>query len=183
MTKEQIFKRLDEMLANEKSKKFLTHLVKSYLPVNKVSKVTTKPEKPFKCVITNEKLFCLDDIIKGISSDEFKNSFIEKLKIQFDVNPEKQSDMFDFLGDKKMGLVGEKTDTFMSVITYQYFYEWAMVKVLNGDKHMNWVVKSMMGNGFSNKKEVKQKVNRTTYSLGDVNDVLLKLKNKMDSEV
>ena len=102
---------------------------------------------------------------------------MEKLKIQFD------SDMFDFFGDKKMGLVGEKTDTFMSVITYQYFYEWAMVKVLNGDKHMNWVVKSMMGNGFSNKKEVKQKVNRTTYSLGDVNDVLLKLKNKMDNEV
>lgn len=64
MNKEEIFKKLDEMLVDKTKISFLNHLVRSYLPTNKIKKVFDRPKGAFKCVITNVELYSIDDILK-----------------------------------------------------------------------------------------------------------------------
>ena len=74
MSQEQIFASLNEMLANQKTKNFLNHLIRSYVPFTKVQKVWDRPKGDFKCVITREDLFSTQDILEGIHTEEFKKN-------------------------------------------------------------------------------------------------------------
>jgi len=192
MTNEEIRIKLDDLLLNPKSKNFLTHLIKNYIPVDKVTKVLTTPSGVFKCVISDDELFSINDVLTGLHSEEFKNNFIEDLKNKF--NDNKISNLASsIVGDKVMGVTGEKTTTYMSLPTYKLFFDWVMTKLLSGDKHINWVLGSLQKKRFGKESEFFNKeLNKTlkqikkpvasTYSLADTSDVLAKLKAKMESE-
>ena len=80
MNQEEIHVSLDAMLANPKSKNFLNHLVRSYMPITNVEKVWETPKGDFKCVLTKEQLFSSQDILEGIHTEEFKTQFMDNLK-------------------------------------------------------------------------------------------------------
>ena len=148
MTQEQIHASLDKMLANPKSKNFLNHLVRSYLPITNVEKVWETPEKDFKCVITRDQLFSAADILKGIQTEEFKVDFMNHLKSIFSED-KVESPMAKLIGEKKMGVTGKDTTTYMSYPAFQEFYNWVITKTLKGDKHINWLlgsIKPQVGN-------------------------------------
>jgi hypothetical protein len=194
MSQEQIFASLDEMLANPKSKNFLNHLVRSYVPFTKVQKVWDRPKGDFKCVITKESLFSTQDILEGIQSEEFKKNFMESLKIAFDETTDKTSAVAKLVGDKKMGVSGEGTTTYMSYEAFQHFYDWVITKSLKGDKHINWLLSSLRRDVFVNRaksindSDVQKQVNKmapaskkqATYTLGDASNALLKLKQELE---
>jgi hypothetical protein len=196
MTNEQIFKSLDEMLTNPKKRNFLNHLVRSYLPITNVRKVDITP-KTFKCVLTNANLFSINDVLEGVETEQFKIDFMTSLKSIFDENAPKINPYINIVKDKELGVTGKETTTFMSYSAFQVFFDWVITKSLQNDKHINWLLGSIRRESFVNRaeglnnpalKDTIKKIKRdnnvfktTSYSLGDVNDTLLKLKAQMEA--
>ena len=194
MTSEQIHASLDKMLANPKTKNFINHLVRSYIPVSNIEKVLETPKGDFKCVITKEVLVSVQSIFEGMDTEEFKKDFTEHLKSMF--SEEKlETPMSKLLGDKKLGFTGKDTTTYMSYTATQEFYNWVITKSLKGDKHINWLLGSVNRNTFIKRasniedQDVQKKVTNlkrasgvSTYLLGDATDVLSKLKAKLDNK-
>jgi hypothetical protein len=194
MTSEQIHASLDKMLANPKTKNFINHLVRSYIPVSNIEKVLETPKGDFNCVITKEVLVSVQSIFEGMDTKEFKKDFTEHLKSMF--SEEKvETPMSKLLGDKKLGFTGKDTTTYMSYTATQEFYNWVITKSLKGDKHINWLLGSVNRNTFIKRasniedQDVQKKVTNlkrvsgvSTYSLGDATDVLSKLKAKLDNK-
>lgn len=195
MTQEQIFASLDNMLANPKSRNFLNHLVRAYLPTSNVQKVWETPAKDFNCVITREPLFSTQDILNGIHSDEFQTVFMENLKSMFDDKVELKSPIAAVVGDQKMAVTGKDTTTYMSVPAYQTFCDWVITKSLKGDKHINWLISGINRNSFLKRAENiqdeelqhkikssnKAKDRTATYKMSDVSEALLRLKQQMEN--
>lgn len=187
MTTQQIHERLDTMLTNPKTKNFINHLVRSYLPISNVEKVWEKPKVDFKCVITNDGLSSIQDIREEIQSEQFKKDFIDNLKEIFTHNANTISPIVKLVSEKKLGVTGMNTTTFMSYDTFNEFYNWVITKELQNDKHINWLLRSI-----KTKSVVKTKTNlgtpktniqnnqtsRATYTLGET-DTFKKLKQKL----
>lgn len=195
MNQEQIHASLDKMLANTKSRNFLNHLVRAYMPISNVEKVWDTPEKDFKCVITREQLFSVGDIMKGIQTEEFKADFMTHLKSIFSED-KVESPIAKLIGENKMGVTGKDTTTYMSYPVFHEFYNWVITKSLKGDKHINWLLGSIRRASFMERAEkiqdagVQKKVenlkkvatSNSSYTLGDASDVLSKLKAKLENK-
>jgi len=196
MTTEEIFSSLDKMLENPKSKNFLNHLVRSYMPISNVEKVMDKPEGEFKCAISKDDLISVQEILEGIQTEEFKNDFMKSMKTMFDENADKTTAMAKLIGEKKLGVTGKGTTTFMSVPVAQEFFNWVITKSLKGDKHINWLLGNIRRESFVNRaknitddkvqstvRKIEKKADRTaTFTLGDANGMLAQLKAKMENK-
>jgi hypothetical protein len=153
------------------------------------------PEKDFNCVLTREQLFSVDDIMKGIQTEEFKADFMTNLKTIFSED-KSENPIAKLIGEKKMGVTGKDTTTYMSYPAFQEFYNWVITKSLKGDKHINWLLGSIRRASFiegSDKTQdagVQKKVENfkkttgssSTYTLDDASDVLAKLKAKLENK-
>lgn len=192
MTENEINKRLDEMYRGEKSKKFLTHLIKSYFPTDKAEKVFNKPEGKFRCAITNSPLISVNEAYEIATTKEYFDSMLAHIKSGFsDKKGKLEHPSVEAFGNRKMGLTSKDTDTFLSMPVYPIFYNWLVKKLLSGDKYINDIVGSMKSNMFpkkevvkSNKenepkKEEKKKEEIKVPTFGDF-DVLKELKKKME---
>lgn len=184
MTQQQIHDHLDAMLSNPKTKNFLNHLVRAYFPITNVEKVWDRPKGPFKCVITGDNLFSTQDILEGIQTEEFKTAFMENLKSAFDDKVDKTSPFVKLIGEKKMGVTGTNTTTFMSYPTLEEFYNWVLTKSLKNDKHINWLLRSIrketqpeLVQGTNVLRPNVSTVKPTTYTLGET-DAFKRLKEK-----
>ena len=196
MTSEQIHEKLDNLYNSPASKKFINHLIMSYFPIKKVTKVLSKPAvAKFRCALTNVELCSLNDVIAILNDEEVKNKFIEMAFGELEMNPPEGMDEIikPLLKEKRIALTGFQTDTFLSWRAYQELYEWVAKKVLAGDKNINWLIKQTMEDDQTktagaadntNKEErpklvLKQKPKVST--LGDI-DCLRELKYKLEAE-
>jgi hypothetical protein len=193
MTTKEIHESLDAMLSNAKTKNFLNHLVRAYFPITNVDKVWDKPKGPFKCVLTKETLFSSQDIMDGIQTEEFKNDFMTNLKSVFIDGVSSEHPIVKLIGDRKMGVTGTDTTTYMSYTAMQEFYNWVLTKSLKGDKHINWLLSSVrrstiidMAQNIDDtdvqsrvKKAKKQETSTSSFTLGEL-DAFKKLKEKFN---
>jgi hypothetical protein len=193
MTTKEIHESLDAMLSNPKTKNFLNHLVRAYFPITNVDKVWDKPKGQFKCVLTKETLFSSQDILEGIKTEEFKNDFISNIKNVFTENFDTSHPLVKLIGDRKMGVTGTDTTTYMSYTAMQEFYNWVLTKSLKGDKHINWLLSSIkrtyiidMAQNIDDvdvqskvKKAKKQETSASSFTLGEL-DAFKKLKEKFN---
>jgi hypothetical protein len=194
MTTKEIHESLDAMLSNAKTKNFLNHLVRAYFPITNVDKVWDKPKGPFKCVLTKETLFSSQDIMDGIQTEEFKNDFMTNLKSVFIDGVSSEHPIVKLIGDRKMGVTGTDTTTYMSYTAMQEFYNWVLTKSLQGDKHINWLLSSVrrstiidMSQNINDvdvqsrvKKAKKQETSASSFTLGEL-DAFKKLKEKFNN--
>ena len=194
MTTEEIHSSLDKMLENPKAKNFLNHLVRAYMPISNVEKVIDKPEGEFKCALSKDDLISVNEILEGIQTEEFKNDLMKSMKTMFDDNADKTAAMAKLIGEKKLGVSGKGTTTYMSVPVAQEFFNWVITKSLKGDKHINWLLGNIRRESFvkraqnitddkvqSTVKKLEKRADRTaTFTLGDTNGVLAQLKAKME---
>jgi len=99
------------------------------------------------------------------------------------------------LNETNSGVTGKDTTTFMSEEGNKIFTEWVTSKAFKGDKHMNWLLKSIKHSSLipiaekikdqivQNKVEKLNSAKKTlTYTLGDSSDVLAKLKASLESK-
>ena len=77
MSREDILKKLDDIFANKKARSFINHLVRAYVPNNKVDKIFIKPKGDFKCTLTNDMLISVNEILDGVNTDEFKDETVK----------------------------------------------------------------------------------------------------------
>ncbi len=194
MTTKEIHESLDAMLSNAKTKNFLNHLVRAYFPITNVDKVWDKPKGPFKCVLTKEILFSSQDILEGIKTEEFKNDFISNIKNVFTENFDTSHPLVKLIGDRKMGVTGTDTTTYMSYTAMQEFYNWVLTKSLKGDKHINWLLSSVRRSSIIDmakniddadvqtkvKKAKKQETQASSFTLGEL-DAFKKLREKFNN--
>ncbi len=191
MIQKQIFVKLDEMLAKPKTRNFINHLVRCYIPSYKINKVLVAPEGEFKCALTGVELFSLDEFYLKMHNEEHMKDLSVLLEKNKPENP-----LPSLMGDKKLAITGTNTDTFMSTDAYQSFMEWVITKSFKGDKHISWLLGSVRREQFldvaqlSDDKQVANKAkdlekqitkdNTAKYALGDANDALMKLKKQME---
>lgn len=194
MTTEEIHSSLDKMLENPKAKNFLNHLVRAYMPISNVDKVMDKPEGEFKCALSKDDLISVQEILEGIQTEQFKSDLMKTMKTMFDDNADKTTAMAKLIGEKKLGVTGKGTTTYMSVPVAQEFFNWVITKSLKGDKHINWLLGNIRRESFvkraqnitddkvqSTVKKLEKRADRTaTFTLGDTNGVLAQLKAKME---
>jgi hypothetical protein len=197
----KIHEKLEKMYQDSKSKNFVLHLIRSYLPVDKTKKVFMKPEnmKNFKCVLTDVKLISIDEIFEIIQSEEYNESFIQDLKFNTGLQ-EKPADyqptMLKLAKGRIMGFQGEDTTTYMCQEAVQCLFDWVSVKILNGDGKINWTVRQMKTDAFTSKfkefkdpetekqvkriKEITKNPKKAKTTLGDF-DILKELKDKLEN--
>ena len=187
MNRETIKKKLDELYADNKSKGFLSHLIKAYLPVSKIVKVMDKPkEGRLVCVLTDQKLITVDEIPTTIQSEEFKLSLNNNLKVSIEGNIQPMA-MTKVINGKVLGLTGENTNTFISYEAVQALNEWVSDKVKSGDAHIKWLIGRIKAE--SNPKVKFQKKTQSegngyrkpTTTFGDLG-ILQELKSKLIKE-
>ena len=193
MTKEEVYASLDKMLENQKSRNFFNHLIRAYIPTSNIKSVFDKPEGDFKCAISRDSLISSQEILEGIHTEEFKSDFMSSLKTMFDDKADKTTPMAKLIGEKKLGVTGKDTTTFLSPQVAQDLVGWVMTKILIGDKHINWLMGSINQSSFGKKvkssnipqkklEKIIEKNDRTAkYQLGDGNDALSALKAKLEN--
>lgn len=195
MTPEQIIAKLNELYSNNKSKTFLNHLVRSYIPFNRIEKVYDKPKGEFKCVITKEPLISQNEIINIIKTKELDESHIKHLETMLNESKITSHPMTKLINNKLMAVTGQDTNTFMAYSTFIVFYDWVITKVLTEDKHINWLVKDINRRIFLNRAELiatgpmlpalnkirKGTMMQATFTLGDLG-VLQQLKENLEKE-
>lgn len=188
MNKDTIKKKIDELYADNKSKGFLNHLIKTYLPVNKVVKVFEKPnEGRLVCVLTGQKLITVEEILAAVHSDEFKQSLNNDLKASIEGKIEPTA-MTKAMNGKVLALTGEKTTTFISYLGAQALYEWVTDKIFAGDAHIKWLINSMRNESDPNKGKFQKKTQaeangyrKPATTFGDLG-ILKDLKNQLEKE-
>jgi hypothetical protein len=194
MESNKIFEKLENLYKkDEKSKSFVLHLIRAYLPVDKCQKVfdiKAADAPKFKCALTNAKLISINEIFTGMQSEEFKSTFINDLKIQMDENGKQiptSPAILKITNGRILGWQGKDTNTYLCQDAVQELYNWVATKMLQGDGKINWTIRSMQPkqpqrtNHKSESTYVKQTVKPATASLGD-NDALQALKAKFDSQ-
>ena len=157
-TTQKIITKLDELYANPKSKNFVLHLVRAYLPLSKPQKVFTKPAdlKKFKCALTGHKMISVDEIFALMNGEEFKAGFIEDLKINVGIQ-ESEAEHVPLLvkltKGRILGYQGEETSTYMCNDALSGLFQWVTGKLLSGDGKINWTIRQMKTDAFTSKFE------------------------------
>lgn len=188
MTQEEVNASLDKMLENPKSKTFLNHLVRAYLPTTNVVKVSQRPKGDFKCVLTRHALQSVSEVQKTIGDEKVQAFFIENLGKALSSKENSVGELEKLIGNKKLGFTGKDTTTFMTYESVQYLEQWVMNKTISGDKHINWLVAGIRRGNAIDKQDNKNngsnsvKPKTATFSLADSSDALSKLKAQLESK-
>lgn len=198
MENQELFKKIEDLFTNQKSSKFLTHLMHSYLPTSKVNVVLDKPSSKHqhKCAITGVKLVSYNEaatIFQNQMNDleAFKQSLI--IKLDSDGNTiTGESPFKEKLNGRILGYTGEETNTYLCKEAIEALLNWTMSKMLKGDKKINFIVKKLNLNNNSPKsskpktskpksynKIPKQPIKSSSTTLGDF-QALKDLKAKME---
>lgn len=196
MKKEEIYKKIDEIYNSEKGKGFITHLLRSFLPINKSYKLLLKEDK-HKMVdcITGEKLCDVNTALNLTNKYKIGEHMVNKLIS--DAKGEQNDEYYDNLRKMKdeMGNIAitcDGSNKLMSQETLEQLFNFYASQILIGNKHINWVANNERAkelisfgekNGFvENKKEknvIKKAVEHSKMTLGDL-DVLKELKKKFE---
>lgn len=184
-----LYEKIDKLYQDKKSRNFVLHLIKSYMPLSNVHKVFVKPVdmKNFRCVITNNKLISVDEIFEIINSEEYKESFIDDLKynigLQKDSEDNKESSIVKFTDNRIIGYQGKSTTTYMCQVAIECLHEWVKIKILKGDKTINWTLNKALGHKPKHKKRKNDFYYKesTSTTLGDL-DSLKQVKSKFKND-
>ena len=200
MTDQEIYNKIEETYNSENGKNFITHLLRSFIPVNRSSKLMDN-EKNLKLVdcITGEELCTVNEHFALLMSKEGVDAMMENLKVsaramvdekEFE-EPESVKQLRDKV--KPLAITCEKSDKVITQETLEQLFNFYASEMLKGNSHINWVannergkelVKSGRKSGYINnnreEKVVKKVVEHAKMSLGDM-DVLKQLKAKMEN--
>jgi len=195
--------KIQELYDDPKSKGFVTHLIRAYLPVYKSVKMWEfkKNQKPF-CNVCNHKLIGLGEVLGGmygLDKEEMQGDFAKFIRDELSGKETGPNPMLKHLKGRILAWTGEKTDTCLCLECIQDLLKVFLFAISDGDKHMVWLSNQMQRDQVfqtfdespslnedekDQVKEIKKKVDKdkkiTTF--GDLK-VLQELKKKMENEI
>lgn len=192
----EISDKLEKLYKNEKSRNFVLHLIRAYLPLNKTQKVFITPDdlKKFKCSLTGAQLISVDGVFNTMNSEEYEKGFIDDLRYNTGIakKPEGYEPLMKrILKGRVLGYQGKNTSTYLSYEGATELFNWVTIKILQDDKKIIWTLNeiakkeggpvrnSIQSKGRTQRKPPVTKPSITT--LGDL-DSLQQLKVKMESK-
>jgi hypothetical protein len=122
------------------------HLIHSFLPVYKVSKIfAEKKGQTYKCCILNEEVLSVDEQLSIAMSQDMKQMIAGML--DEDVRKKNFDDMKAKISGREIGVAGQKTDKYLSLSAFNALQSFMMNEILSGNKELNGLTRSMMRNG------------------------------------
>jgi ribosomal protein L34E len=139
--------KVEKLYENPKSKGFVNHLIRSYLPVGKIKKIWEweKNKKPV-CNVCGQKLVSVGELMAAIQKPEFMENFMDNMKKQVNGEAIKREDnpYLKAVGtDKLQGYTGVKTDTCMCPRCCGDLLDMVTNGMLHGDNNINYQVNQM----------------------------------------
>ncbi len=153
---QKIFNKIDELYnivdesGKQKNKTFFSHLMKAYLPLNSVGVAIEKPKSNkirVRCVFTKKDLITLEQAKETVDTESMRKS-MENFAITLDTERGcflSSTPMKQLFGSKVLAIQGKGTETYMSQESYATFINWIMMKYIEGDKHIKWVLHQIKG--------------------------------------
>lgn len=203
MTDQEIYQKIEETYSTEKGKNFITHLLRSFLPINRSSRMFSNDKKlRMRDCITGEQLCTVDEHFNVIGSEEGLAAFMDNVRAQIKQGlvegattyevPESVKQLKKKI--KPIAITCEKSDKVVSEQTLNQLFNFYASEMLKGNKHVQWVANNERGKelikhgkktgNITNRREekaVKKAVEHAKLSLGDF-EVLQNLKKKFDSK-
>ncbi len=154
---EEIFKKIDEIYKDEKGKKFITHLLRSFFPVNKTEYLWSPPKDAslLKCCITGHPLISKDEVMKiELGMGEEKLKLVSKVIIEemnSEGNKKEYREKLDrLLKDKYKGrllaVTTPESNKYLALPVQGALFNWMATRVIKGDKYISWLMKSIRKN-------------------------------------
>jgi len=137
---EEIYKKIEEIYGQEKGKNFITHLLRSFLPINR-SKFMFELNKDKKmiCAITGSKLICRAEVMKFQldNIDAILKNFSERiLEGKVTENPLTEN----FKG-KFVAIECEGSNRLLTLMAVEQLFNFSATELLKGNKHIEFVLK------------------------------------------
>lgn len=208
MTEEEIYKKIESVYKTEKGKNFISHLIRSFFPIDKANFMFGFEEdkkREMKCCITGETTYTKEDLLKLVIGQNKEHSiFVERLMINAheiiggekkEASPELLKFEEDSLKMKQnLAVISEHSDKVLSQLAFRQLHNFVASELLRDNGHINWLLgqeraKAYINDGekkgwIKNKKEkqvVEKVVIGSHLSLSE-NETLLKLKARLESE-
>lgn len=209
MTQEQIVQKIRDIYNSDKGKGFITHLLRSFFPINKAKYLMFDDEdeqgnpKTLKCCLTGEQVHSKASKLQIVLQNHdhtFKN-FIDRTIKAVDeareIDPVAEAvtnEVKEKLNSMPLAVISAESDKVMSEEAFQALQNFYFSELLRGNKHVNWIAnnekakwisESAKRDGLiSSKKEervIHKAVEHSKMSLGEL-DVLKNLKKKFESK-
>ena len=152
-THDQLVKMIDDVYNTEKGKNFISHLIRSFLPVNKSEYLWDDPKdiSKLKCCITGHPLMSKSEILGKLMNDD---TLVVDLKLtakailastdeeKAKANQERQENLDKKYKGKLLAICCSESDKYFAQPTFEAFQDWVCTKILSDDSHINWIMKS-----------------------------------------
>jgi hypothetical protein len=139
---------IQKLYDDPKSRNFINHLIRSYLPISKPTKVWEfEDKKPHKCNVCNHELIDLGTVLGRMQiSDEFMKDSIEQMRkgLNGEEIPRGEHAVIKHLTHGAiMAWQGEKTTTFLCADCIKNLLDMVSTNLLMGDKNIIWITNQM----------------------------------------
>ena len=152
-TEEEVNEKIEELFNSENGKKFISHLIRSFFPINKAVYLWSSPKDKtkLKCCITGHPLLSKDDILeKELNNTAESLKLTAKVYIKAHENNEEalkaKEELENFRSElykgKLLAISSEESDKYFAPPAFDVFQNWLTNKILSGDSHINWLMKS-----------------------------------------
>lgn len=192
LSEKQIYSKIEEIYNSEKGKGFITHLIRSFFPINRSSFMFSKNDKkPLFCAITRVPLITKEEVLtfQLNNTEEIFKNFVERIN-----GNDVENIMSKQFKGKLLAIECENSTKLLSSMAYKQLHNFLATQILKDNKHISFVIKDEMkkeakANHKPNTAPVKQQapqekkpsILKSTTKLGDM-DALVKLKEKFEKE-
>jgi hypothetical protein len=193
---------IQKLYEDPKSRNFINHLIRAYLPINKSQKVWEfEDKKPHKCNVCNHDLIDLETVMgKMMSSDEYMKDTIDQMRREVcegEVIPKEEKAVIKHITHGAiLAWQGEKTTTYLCADCIKDLLDLVQTGILMGDKNLIWIINQMKRDQvFTHFKEspklddaekeevegIRKKVDKKKMTFADLG-ILQQLKEKLETE-
>jgi hypothetical protein len=136
---EEIYKKIEEIYGQEKGKNFITHLLRSFLPINR-SKFMFELNKDKKmiCAITGSRLICRAEVMKFQldNVDVILKNFSDRL-----LQKTTENVVIDNFKGKFMAIECESSNRLLTLTAVEQLFNFSATELLKGNKHIEFVLR------------------------------------------
>jgi len=144
------FVKLNNMWTNERSRKFMTHLLYAFMPYTKATSLFSFTDKPRdrKCCICSADITDADNFLRKVMNADLTTLICQELKDEVDGNPwspEKRKAVYgDILEGKVLGVVSDESKCVFCKPCYASFYNWALRQLMTGNRDVSRIVHKLI---------------------------------------
>lgn len=192
---------IQKLYEDPKSKNFVNHLIRAYLPINKPQKVWEfEDKKPHKCNVCGHDLIDVGTVMgKMMTSEEYKKDFMKPILDSIKGKETKREDhpmIKHITHGAILAWQGEKTTTYLCQECIGDLLGLVQNGILWGDKNLIWITNQMRRDQVfthfkespklddqekAEVKEIEKKADKKKMTFGDL-EVLQQLKAKLEAE-